>query len=150
MHHMPQERFAFGCEETMEEDSKSKAILRVRENVQSATGIIVRPTRSKTDSIRTSFLLITKMSRIERAKNGLEECKDSLQKIVPIWDSLSEAWKSQTIGSICIYIHFCDAFTVITQEFVENIFRENGGWKADHPFTMGVVERLREWRVIYS
>lgn len=91
-----------------------------------------------------------RMLRIVRAKQGLEECKDSLRKIVPEWDSLSETWKSQTIGSMCIYIHFCDSFTRITQEFVEDIFRENGGWNADHPFTMGVIERLRDWRAIHN
>jgi hypothetical protein len=86
-----------------------------------------------------------KDARITRAKEGLEECKVHLQKIVSEWDGCSEFMRGNVIGSVCIYIHFCDCFTSITQEFVETIFRENGGWAADHPLTMGVIQRLREW-----
>jgi hypothetical protein len=91
-----------------------------------------------------------KEDRIARAKEGLEECKGHLRNLVPEWDGLSDFMKGNMIGSICIYIHFCDCFTQITQEFVETIFRENGGWAVDHPLTAGVIQRLREWRALHK
>jgi hypothetical protein len=88
--------------------------------------------------------------RITRAKEGLEECKEHLRKLVSEWDSCSDFIRPTVIGSICIYIHYCDCFMRITQEFVETIFRENGGWAADHPFTTAVIERLREWKALHT
>jgi len=86
--------------------------------------------------------------RIAYAKEGLEQCKTHLRQIVSEWDSASDFAKTTMIGSITIYIHLCDCFESITKEFVETIFRENGGCGADHPFTTGVIERLRDWRIL--
>ena len=86
--------------------------------------------------------------RAERAKEGLEDCKNLLKDLVAEWPSLSDFMKEQMIACHSINFYLCDSFMSITQEFVETTFLENGGWVADHPFVVGVVDRLKSWNAL--
>jgi hypothetical protein len=96
-----------------------------------------------------STIMLTIEERRALVIKNLDDFKKSLEKFTPAeWEKLTEFIKENTIGAACIVIHLCDCLTNITKQFVEDIFRENGGWGAEHPFTTGVVQRLREWRCL--
>jgi hypothetical protein len=90
--------------------------------------------------------------RRERAKDHLDACKGYLVGLKDYWEGLNgkkpltDFMKDNMIGSACILIDFSCDFIEVTEEWVKELFRENGGWGANHPFTKGVVLRLGEWK----
>jgi hypothetical protein len=89
------------------------------------------------------------MSTIEQRRAHADECLKTCKGYLVCpkddWDGLTPFMKDNTIGSTCTLIHFSCDFIRVDKKWVEELFRENGGWEADHPFTTGVLQRLKEW-----
>jgi hypothetical protein len=74
------------------------------------------------------------------------DCKEYLRRLSFLtWELRRPDRKTKIISDMCSLIHYSCDFPYATKDWMRNLFLENGGWAADHPFTMAVIECLDDW-----
>ena len=76
--------------------------------------------------------------------DSIERLGNTLPGIKKEWPTLSEFWKANTVGSVCLEVDNCDQIMKLTPESVLSIFAKSD-LDTDHELVRNVLFRLKLW-----